>query len=78
MAQIKISAVKSALEKCAPGYSWVPTMHKVRVSFKGKTYPSFPVGSHGSTNPEIQLGHVRQLARHLNILSCFKRVLPQL
>ena len=36
----------------------------------GQTYPAFPKGGHGATNPPIQVRHVRKMARFLGILDC--------
>ncbi len=81
--RVKLKAVFDMLDECAPGYTCKPTTHFLRFRYAGKTYPSFPKGEHGrkriSGNAEIEMGHVRQLVRHLNInCDCANRMIPAL
>ena len=39
------------LEACAPDYKVRPTTHYYCVTVGAKTYPAFPKGGHGMTNP---------------------------
>ena len=65
------------LDACAPGSVRTPGEHKWRVVWGGRTYPSLPRGEHGKTNPEIGVGHVRKMIRHLGIdMACAKQHLP--
>ena len=68
---VGLKEVWAMLDVCAPGYSKKETPHKWRITFNGKTYPSLPLGPHGNRkNPSIQMGHVKNMARHLGILDC--------
>jgi hypothetical protein len=68
------------LRNCASGYEIIEKPHKYCVRYGGKTYPSLPKGDHGSgSRAEIQVGHVRNMIRHLNIdLDCANSYLPVL
>ena len=63
------------LKKCAPGYGWARKDHYIQVSYKQKTYYTLPTGAHNSKG-EIERGHVRKMAKHLEILECAKSELP--
>ena len=76
--QVSLKNVWSMLEACAPGYKVKPTTHYYCISVGEKTYPAFPKGGHGLTNPPIQVRHVRKMARFLGILDCARRELPVL
>ena len=76
--QVSLKDVWSMLEVCAPGYEVKPTTHYYCISVGAKTYPAFPKGGHGVTNPPIQVRHVRKMARFLGILDCARRKLPVL
>lgn len=42
-------------------------------------FRNLPLGEHGARkNPEIQIGFVRSLARHFEILECARRHIPNL
>lgn len=65
------------LDACAPGYGRREHEHAHHVTYNDKTYRKLPLGKHGARkNPEIESGHVRALARHLNIVACAQRELP--
>ncbi len=67
------------LEHCAPGYTSKPYTHNWAITFGSRVYPSLPRGAHGKrTNSEIEVGHVKKMARYLKILDCAKEFLPQL
>ena len=69
--------IRMMLDNCAPGHVWKEKTHKIWVTFNGRTYPSLQKGSHGDKNPEIKLGNVKQMIRHLGIsLDCAKKYLP--
>lgn len=78
MPQVSHSAVWKMLRKCAPGHTRELKTHYYWIGYKDKTYRSFPKGAHGSKDPDVELGHVRKMARHLEILDCAKKYLPQL
>lgn len=75
--QVPIKAIWDMLDACAPGWTARQGLHKWRVMWRDKTYPSLPRGEHGKTNPEIELGHVKKMIRHLEIdHDCARRHLP--
>ena len=52
------------LEACAPDYKVRPTTHYYCVTVGAKTYPAFPKGGHGMTNPPpFRFADVRLLPR---------------
>lgn len=69
MALISIKAISKMLEECAPGFSMELKTHNRVVRFNGKTYPALP------KHDEIEAGHVRKLARNLDIFDCAKKSL---
>jgi hypothetical protein len=76
---IRLDKIKEMLDECAPGAVIEGRLHRNWVSYNGKTYRGLPLGSHGARkNPEIQVGHVKRLARFFEILDCAKRMLPAL
>jgi hypothetical protein len=45
----------------------------------GLTFPGLPTGKHGAADPEIELGHVKQMVKQLGIdEDCARKYLPQL
>lgn len=64
------------LDDCAPGAVIEGKLHKNWVRFRDKTYRGLPLGKHGNRqNPEIQVGHVKRMARFFEILDCAKEKL---
>ena len=63
-------AVQKMLDDCAPGWTWQLKTHFRLINAKGRTYPTLP------KNAEIEVGHLRKMARHLGILECAKKHLP--
>jgi len=64
------------LDHCAPGYNLRETKHHWCVTLGSAVYPTLPKGPHGDrTNPSIQIGHIKQMARQLSILDCAKEFL---
>lgn len=63
------------LDQCAPGHTRTETDHHFCVRFNGKVFPTLPKGQHGKSNPGIQKGVLKKMARHLGILDCAKRSL---
>lgn len=68
--------IAAMLDVCAPGWSAKPKKHRLWV-YHGKLRVMLPLGKHGSSrsNPEMEVGHVRGLARHFGILDCAQREL---
>lgn len=67
------------LEKCAPGHTRKERTHNWLVTFGDAAFPALPKGEHGRrTNPDIQVGVVKQMSRQLGILDCAKRVIETL
>lgn len=76
---IKLKKIWAMLDQCAPGYEKKERTHNWRVTWKGHSYDSLPVGRHGARNTvEIQIGHVRHLVRVLGIKECAEGQLEQL
>lgn len=67
------------LATCAPGYTKTKTGHKWCVRYGIKAFPSLPTGEHGAADPEIEMGHVKKMIRHLGIRpSCTALQIPAL
>ena len=60
------------LNVCAPGFTWRLATHCRIIAHKDKTYRSFP------KQDNIEIGHVRKLARFLGVLDCAKEHIPSL
>jgi hypothetical protein len=76
---VMLKAVWEMLDGCAPGWERTKTNHHWRVTYNGRTYPTLPLGPHGPReHVEIQVLHVRRMARMLEILQCAKERLPAL
>lgn len=69
---IELTAIWAMLEVCAPGYNKKLRVHNWLVTWNGRSFPNLPKHS------EIQIGHVRQLARSLGIMDCARQQLEQL
>lgn len=66
-----LKAIWTMLDDCAPGYSREEKLHHWWIRWQGKTFESLPLGDRGKADPEIQLGKVRKMCRHLGIsLAC--------
>jgi len=81
VAQVRYSAVLKMLDRCARGHERRETRHHLRVAWRGRLYPTLPLGQHSrrvSGRGEIQVMHVRAMCRELGILKCAAEVLPQL
>lgn len=62
--QVPIQDVWDMLTACALGHTVQATTHFYCIRYKAKTYPSFP------KKRQVDVGHVRKMARHLEILDC--------
>ncbi len=60
------------LSECAPGFKYREVLHKIRITWNGKTYPGLPKGEHGKRpgRAEIQKGHVKDLVVFFGIEEC--------
>ena len=76
---IALADIWAMLDHCAPGHTRKQRTHNWAVSFGGKTFPNLPVGEHGARkNPEIQVGWVKTMVRHLGIMECAKTQIERL
>lgn len=68
------------LKECAPRFTATETRHHYCTRYNEQTYPTLPLGEHGPRhNPEIKRGHVRQMARQLQLdPTCVNRFFPEL
>lgn len=56
------------LDECAPENTRRLSDHFWRITYKGKTYPSFP------KHEQVEVGHIRKVLRHLEIdMECAKK-----
>jgi hypothetical protein len=77
--QVSLKEIAQMLDDCAPGAVIVPKPHHNWIAWNGKTYRALPRGKHGARrNPEIEIGHVRKMARFFEILPCAQRNIPAL
>jgi len=67
------------LDPCAPGHRRVEKPHHWRITFRAQVYPTLSKGKHGRrANPEVFIGHVRQMVNQFEIMDCARRHIPQL
>jgi hypothetical protein len=64
--QVPIKDVWDMLDTCAKGHTRGEYTHFYWIRYKTKTYPSLPKKS------QVDRGHVKKMARHLEILDCAK------
>ncbi|HSS50129.1 MAG TPA: hypothetical protein VLX28_14420 [Thermoanaerobaculia bacterium] len=73
---VTLKEIKKMLDGCAPGATIDFKPHKTWVHWNGRTYWGLPRGAHGAReNPEIEIGHVKKMARFFEILDCAKKYL---
>jgi len=72
---IALKRIWGMLDACAPGHRRSAKIHNWCIQYDGKTFPSLPLGPHGKReNPDIQIGVVKQMVRHLGISwECFNK-----
>ena len=75
--QIRWKPLKKHMDNLLPGWSEQVGDHRRGVRFGGKT-SWLPLGPHGSSNPEIELGHVKKMFRHFGRLSEARQRIQQL
>ncbi len=76
---IALADIWAMLDHCAPGHTRKERTHNWVVTFGEKTFPGLPVGEHGARkNPEIQVGKVKQMVRHLGIMECARTQIERL
>jgi hypothetical protein len=72
--RVALSHVWAMLDACAAGHVKKASKHYWCIMYGEKTYPAFPLGEHGARkDPEIQVGHIKRMARYLGILDCAKK-----
>lgn len=73
---VNLKEIRRMLDDCAPGAVIESKLHKNWVHWGGRTYRGLPLGKHGNRqNPEIEVGHVKRMARFFEILDCAKKSL---
>jgi hypothetical protein len=76
---VTLKEIRKMLDDCAPGAIIESKLHHNWVRYAGKTYRGLPLGKHGARhNPEIEVGHVKRMARFFEILDCARKSLPAL
>jgi hypothetical protein len=67
------------LDRCAPGDTREDKTHHQCVRSAGRTFPRLPLVAHGRRRfPSVEVGFVRQMARHLGIGACAQAWLDDL
>ena len=66
-ASASIVDIQRMLDTCAPGYGIRRTTHGRCVSYGTKVFRDLPKFD------DIELGHIRKMARHLGIYECAKK-----
>ncbi|MBI5486271.1 MAG: hypothetical protein HY905_02945 [Deltaproteobacteria bacterium] len=76
---VALLAIWAMLDACAPGHTRRQRVHNWLIRWGDRAYPRLPVGEHGRRqNPEIEVGHVKQMVRLFGIEECAKRFLERL
>lgn len=66
-ASIRYAEVERMLKDCAPGFEVRLSTHGRVFTYGGMIYRDFP------KHQEIELGHIRKMARHFGIRDCAKK-----
>lgn len=75
---MKWKAIRKMLDACAEGRTHRDGVHHRSIYYDGLT-GYLPLGEHGRRqNPEIEVGHIRAMARNLGIYDCARREIEQL
>lgn len=65
---VPLLTVWAMLDECAKGHGRKARKHDWLITWQSRSYWGFPLGEHGTRkNPDIQIGHVRQLVGALQI-----------
>ncbi len=76
--QVPFKQVLAMLKACAPGHTIEDKTHLRWITYKDKSY-KVSQGPHGSSNNySLEMGAVRGLVRHFDILECAREHLSQL
>jgi len=75
---VPLKEIWAMLDRCAPGHRRKEREHNWIVFYKDRTFPRLPRGGHGEKNPSIQVGHVKQMVRHLGIEECARQAIERL
>lgn len=70
--QVPQRDVWDMLDACAPGWWKKETDHYFQIFWNRLTYQSFPKAR------QVDLGHVRKMARHFSITDCAKKQIQAL
>lgn len=73
--QVPLRDIWEMLDKCAPGHTRKLGTHYYCIQYNGRAYRSFPKGEHGRANPPIERGHIKRMARLLQIYDCASKTL---
>jgi hypothetical protein len=76
---VTLKEIRGMLDACAPGARIEEKPHHNWVYWSNLAPYRLPRGKHGKRdNPDIEIGHVKRMARYFEILDCAKKHLPQL
>ena len=76
---VPLKTIWAMLDECAPGWNKTERTHNWVIQYNRLTFHRLPKGEHGARkNPDIQVGHVKQMARLLQILPCAQQKIPAL
>jgi hypothetical protein len=76
---VSLSAVEKMLRRCAEGAEVELKEHHYWVRYNGLTFRSISKGRHGARIPDVEIGHVVGMIRHLGIdIDCARREIVQL
>jgi len=77
--QVRFKEIVEMLDVCAPGADIQHKLHHTWITYNGQTYRGLPLGKHGNRkNAEIEVGHVKRMARFFEILPCAKQEIQAL
>lgn len=71
-----LSDIFKMLDNCASCHTRKAGDHYWTVKFKGKIYYTLPKGKYSSKYPDVEIGHIKKLIKHLSIdEGCAKKYL---
>lgn len=68
---VELSVVWGMLDNCAHGWTKKDQTHNWKITFNSKQH-WLKAGAHGKRDPQIEAGHVRNMARFFGFLECAK------